>query len=180
MNKREQKQYKKYIYLILEELKEFKPYVIQQSDDIYLLKFKSRKLNKYQIAIWPVGKGSNYDDGRNLSICIFGIHKWRIDKFRPSSADWAVYYEMDELKSHYESNDPPYLLYQLEEILDCIKHNPIFSYFNFGGIPRGNVYLEYANLITGISKVSKGRTLKVLESKRLPWWKGLTSIFSQK
>ena len=41
------------------------------------------------------------------------------------------------------------------------------------------IYLEYADLITGISKVNKGRTLKVLATKRLPWWKGLTSIFSQ-
>lgn len=43
-----------------------------------------------------------------------------------------------------------------------------------------DVYVEYANLITGCSKVANGRILKVLESKRLPWWKGLSSIFSQK
>lgn len=43
-----------------------------------------------------------------------------------------------------------------------------------------DVYLKYADLIYGISKVDFGRTLKVIETKRLPWWKGLTSIVEEK
>jgi len=43
-----------------------------------------------------------------------------------------------------------------------------------------DVYLKYADLIYGISKVEFGRTLKVLETKRVPWWKGLTTILSDK
>ncbi len=43
-----------------------------------------------------------------------------------------------------------------------------------------DVYLKYADLIYGISKVEFGRTLKVLETKRVPWWKGLTTILSNK
>lgn len=43
-----------------------------------------------------------------------------------------------------------------------------------------DVYLKYADLIYGISKVEFGRTLKVLETKRLPWWKGLTTIVEDK
>ena len=43
-----------------------------------------------------------------------------------------------------------------------------------------DVYLKYADLIYGISKVEFGRTLKVLETKRVPWWKGLTTIISNK
>ena len=43
-----------------------------------------------------------------------------------------------------------------------------------------DVYLKYADLIYGISKVEFGRTLKVLETKRLPWWKGLTTILQNK
>lgn len=43
-----------------------------------------------------------------------------------------------------------------------------------------DVYLKYADLIYGISKVEFGRTLKVLETKRLPWWKGLTTIIPDK
>ena len=43
-----------------------------------------------------------------------------------------------------------------------------------------DVYLKYADLIYGISKVEFGRTLKVLETKRLPWWKGLTTIVEEK
>lgn len=43
-----------------------------------------------------------------------------------------------------------------------------------------DVYLKYSDLIYGISKVEFGRTLKVLETKRVPWWKGLTTIISNK
>jgi hypothetical protein len=144
MNEQKSKEYKKYIDLILEEFKAFKPYIIHKYDNVYLLKFKNRNLNKYRIEIWPVGGEDNYDSEHTPSICIFGIHKWRIDKVRPSSADWALYYEMDDLKSHYETNNPPYLLWDLEETLNCIKHNPIFSYFHFGETPEHNMYLAYA------------------------------------
>ena len=143
MDKEKSKQYKKYIGLIVEEFKALKPYIIHQYDDVWLLKFKNKNINKYHIEIWPVGKGTNYDDSRNFSICIFGIHNWRIDKIRPSYADWSIYYEIDKLESHYKDDDPPYLLFELKETLNCIKHNPIFSYFHFGDIPHHNMYLEY-------------------------------------
>jgi len=40
------------------------------------------------------------------------------------------------------------------------------------------VSLKYADLITGISEVKKGRTLKVLGAKRQPWWKSFSTIFT--
>lgn len=43
-----------------------------------------------------------------------------------------------------------------------------------------DVYLKYADLITGVANVSKGRVLKVLESKRLPWWTRLTPNYTKK
>lgn len=41
------------------------------------------------------------------------------------------------------------------------------------------VYLKYADLITGVATVKSGKKLKVLSTKKKPWWMGLKSIFTK-
>lgn len=41
-----------------------------------------------------------------------------------------------------------------------------------------DVSLKYADLITGVSQIKKGRVLKVLGAKRQPWWKSFSTIFT--
>ena len=73
----------------------------------------------------------------------------------------------------------------LGHLIGAMKDNKMIPMmFSFQNIIKQedhyDVYLKYADLIYGISKVEFGRTLKVLETKRVPWWKGLTTILSNK
>lgn len=52
------------------------------------LKLLDHNLKNYKFAIWAVGEWSDfYATDDESEICIFMIHKWNLDKFRPSSAD---------------------------------------------------------------------------------------------
>ena len=76
---------------------------------------------RYSIGIWPCGEWSDYYDVEsNNYICVFLIHDWLFDKFRPSSADISY-----DIFLNSEGN------YDLSDIINVIvntKENPIDTY----------------------------------------------------
>lgn len=76
----------------------------------YTLHFHNKKTKRWHLGIWAVGEwgvkeeidghvincGYGIDDYKPLTICVFLIHDWTFDKFRPSCSDWHYILLKDE------------------------------------------------------------------------------------
>lgn len=82
---------------------------------------------RYSIGIWPCGKWSDYYDVGNINyICVFLIHDWLFDKFRPSSADIRYDISLNSVGNYIgdiTNND----IEAVNIIVDA-KENPIDTY----------------------------------------------------
>ena len=100
-------------------------------ENSYYLHFHDKKTKKWHLGIWAVGEwnikenvngnvincGYGVNTYNPLSICVFLIHDWTYDKFRPTSADWEVIVK--------ENDDIDIVA---EELNHYFKH-PIDSYY---------------------------------------------------
>lgn len=135
-NEKNHKYFVDTVYNILSSLKSKYSYdeVEQMSiKEGYLLYFKNKKITgRWHLGIWAVGEwdikseydGHVYKSGygietyKPLTICVFLIHDWMFDKFRPSYADWEI------LIKYGESCDN--VIKQLKDIFG----NKLKSYYN--------------------------------------------------
>ena len=135
-NEKNHKYFVDTVYNILSSLKSKYSYdeVEQMSiKEGYLLYFKNKKITgRWHLGIWAVGEwdikseydGHVYKSGygietyKPLTICVFLIHDWTFDKFRPSYADWEI------LIKYGESCDN--VIKQLKDIFG----NKLKSYYN--------------------------------------------------
>ena len=121
-------------YEILSKLKF--DYTIDEVDKMsvengYTLHFHNRKTKKWHLGIWAVGEweikeevnghiiscGYGVEHYKPLTICVFLVHDWTYDKFKPSYADWYM------LINENESVDEC-----VNELRDIFK-NPLKSYY---------------------------------------------------
>ena len=107
-------------------------------DEGYLLYFKNKKTKRWHLGIWAVGKWNiksqiidedgtrTFDSGYGLdayppyTICVFLIHDWTFDKFRPTYADWSFFIN----KGNTNAIDT--VIVQLKDIFK----NKLTSYYN--------------------------------------------------
>ena len=138
--KLENEEYHKYFvqttYKILSGLK-FE-YTIDEIDKMsiengYTLYIHNKKTKKWHLGIWAVGKwgvkeeidgkvvncGYGVEHYKPLTICVFLIHDWDYDKFRPSYANWSYLI-------HKEDNGKINGI--IKELNSYFKH-PIDSYY---------------------------------------------------
>lgn len=103
-----------------------------KEDDFYLC-FPNFKNSKWWLGIWPVGdwnfedeyEGKVYKSGYGISnykphtIIVFLIHKWDLDKFRPTYSNWEICIS--------DNNE-----YELSNAVKCVQqfiNNPLDSYY---------------------------------------------------
>ena len=103
-----------------------------KEDDFYLC-FPNFKNSKWWLGIWPVGdwnfedeyKGEVYKSGYGISnynphtIIVFLIHKWDLDKFRPTYSNWDIYI----------SDNNEYELSNAVKSVQQFINNPLDSYY---------------------------------------------------
>lgn len=107
-------------------------------DDTYFLHIAHKKLGKWHLGIWAVGRWglkssyafegetTVYDSGygvdlyKPLTVSVFLLHDWNFDKFRPTYSDW------EELIDY---NDNDKLSSVSNELLEIVN-NPIDSYYD--------------------------------------------------
>lgn len=106
--------------------------------DNYMLYIKNKKIGKWNLGIWAVGEWNIkssyeldgettvYKDGygvdiyKPLTICIFLVHDWTFDKFRPSYSDWRVVVDYEDENALDKA---------IKELKNIVK-NPIDSYYD--------------------------------------------------
>lgn len=98
----------------------------------YYLYFHNKKTKRWHLGIWAVGKwgvkteidgkvcdcGYGVDTYKPLTICVFLVHDWTYDKFRPTYSDWQTLIE-------YGGD-----IENVKEDLKYIFKHPITSYYN--------------------------------------------------
>ena len=99
----------------------------------YALYFHNKKTKKWHLGIWAVGKwgvkeeidghiigcGYGLESYEPLTICVFLVHDWTYDKFRPTYSNW-----------HHEILKDGNVDIVIEDLNRCFKH-PIDSYYLF-------------------------------------------------
>lgn len=85
------------------------------------ISFKIKGIN-WIFGIWAVGNWSDfYRCNEDDKISFFGIHNWRLDKFRPSYSDFKYVF-------HIKNNHYKYFWEKCKDDLIYIKKHPIKSY----------------------------------------------------
>lgn len=149
----------RFVYLLQDELgfnmtySEVEKKCIEEG---YMLHFKNKKIKKWHLGIWAVGHWgikscyedlngetqiypSGYDVERQkpLTICVFLVHDWTFDKFRPSYADHSFYI-------NYEDDMYDSIMDIAKELNEYLPHN-VKSYNHYAkedGPNKYKVYLE--------------------------------------
>lgn len=119
----------------------------------YYLHFHNRKTKKWHLGIWAVGEwgikeevngniikcGYGVDVYKPLTICVFLVHDWTFDKFRPTYADWEVSIQqgteinslIGELKYFFKHPLESYYILVDEDSYNCQhkENNKYIAYF---------------------------------------------------
>jgi hypothetical protein len=149
-------------------------------EERYSLYFHNKKTRRWHLGIWAVGEwgikeeidgdvinaGYGIDSYKPKSICVFLIHDWDYDKFRPTYANWQRMIEENDNNIDVVVNDLKY----------CFKH-PIDSYYtnveedkyNFQHIEK-NKYIAYfkawyRNVLLMYKEKKKRRILGYIATK---------------